>query len=197
MSISLVYETHELQNSTAMLLAEAGYIVNQTFPRQSQWINSTRQQPPAILVIVVNNPDHTLLQQLLTFQEQPVCPVIVIGKQVDATISKSIMEAGVDCCLNLRQLIDQGQHMLTAASIRFQILSRLHNIITNQNNQIESLEARLDERRNIDRAKGLLMRSYDMNEADAYNAMQRMAMDSGNKLSDVAHYLISIDKVLN
>ena len=82
MSISLVYETHELQNSTAMLLAEAGYIVNQTFPRQSQWINSTRQQPPAILVIVVNNPDHTLLQQLLTFQEQPVCPVIVIGNRL-------------------------------------------------------------------------------------------------------------------
>ena len=197
MNISLVYESNEQQNATAMLLADAGFIVNQTFPLASQWAYNTRQQPPAILVIVVTIPEPNLLQQLKILGEQPKCPVIVITSLIETDQMRAIMLAGANSCINMKALNHQIQGVIEAATIHYEIMEALHKTILDLNEQIESLESRLQDRRDIDHAKGLLMTTYKMNETDAYNAMRNMAMDSGNMLGEVARNLISMSKVLN
>jgi response regulator NasT len=197
MNITLVYENHEQQNATALLLLDAGYTVNQAFPLSSQWVYTTQQQLPDMLVIVVNKPGLDVLQQLKNLRERPVCPVIVIAYAAEADITRATILAGADTCITGRVSADRIQSFIEVACIRFELTEGMQKTIMEQKEQIEALELRLNDRRDIDRAKGLLMSSYNMTETDAYNAMRNMAMDSGNKLGEVARNLISMAKVLN
>jgi response regulator NasT len=50
-------------------------------------------------------------------------------------------------------------------------------------------ELKLNERKVVERAKGILMQLRDMNEAEAYHAMRKMAMDRNIRIIDVAQKL--------
>lgn len=197
MNITLVYESTEYQNATAMLLDDAGFTVNQALPLHSPWFQTAKMQPPDILVIAVTRPDQDLLQQLGILKKEALCPVIVLSPHAKADITRETILAGADTCITGKISADRIQSFIEVACIRFEMTRNLIDEINDLKEQIESLESRLSDRRDIDRAKGLLMKSYKMTEEDAYTALRRMAMDSGNKLGEVARNLISMTKVLN
>jgi response regulator NasT len=55
---------------------------------------------------------------------------------------------------------------------------------------------KLDERKIIERAKGLLMQQRNLNENDAYNMLRSMAMQRKIKLFELSNQLIEAAKVL-
>jgi response regulator NasT len=55
---------------------------------------------------------------------------------------------------------------------------------------------KLSERKLIDRAKGILMKSRGMGEDEAYQALRRMAMDRGKRLGEIAQQLIDMAELL-
>jgi two-component system, response regulator PdtaR len=56
--------------------------------------------------------------------------------------------------------------------------------------EIQDLDERLEARKAIDRAKGLLMDRYAMREADAFRFMQKAAMDKRLKMAEVANLVV-------
>ena len=62
--------------------------------------------------------------------------------------------------------------------------------------RLDALERKLDDRRDIDRAKGLLMDRRGMNEAQAYAALRQQAMKQGLKLADVARRILAMADLL-
>ena len=56
--------------------------------------------------------------------------------------------------------------------------------------EISSLEARLEGRKLLDRAKGILMRDKGMSEPEAFTWIQRAAMDNRTSMVEVANRLI-------
>lgn len=197
MNITLIYENHAQQNATALLLLDAGFTVNQTFPLHALWVDTTRQQPPDMLVIIGNEPYVDITQRLKILSQHPVCPVIVIANTADTSITREIMLAGADTCITGRLSADRIQSFIEVACIRFELTQGMHKTIVELQEKIAALECRVNDRCDIDRAKGLLMHSYNMNEIEANNAIRYMAMDSGSKLGEVARNLISMAKVLN
>lgn len=197
MSIALVYESLDYQNSTVLLLDEAGYTVNLTYGLNTAWFNAIQKDVPDVLVISVSEPDGILKQQLANFKEQVICPVIVLANKARIDITQSIVLAGADSCVTGELSPQRMQSLVEISLARFKVTRCRIKKIEKLNKNIESLEARLSDRKYVEKAKGLLMSSYEMNEDDAYNAMRRMAMDTGNKLGDVARNLISMSKVLN
>jgi response regulator NasT len=61
-----------------------------------------------------------------------------------------------------------------------------------QKMRIELVETRraLEERKAIDRAKGILMRAKGIGEEAAYALLRKTAMDQGRKLAEVAAALV-------
>jgi len=197
MNIALIYESLDYQNSTVLLLDEAGYTVNLTYELNTAWFNAIQKDVPDVLVIAVGVPDEKLKQQLANFKEQVICPVIVLANNANIDITQSIVLAGADSCVTGDLSPQRMQSLVEISLARFKVTRCRIKEIEDLNKNIESLEARLSDRKYIEKAKGLLMNSYEMNEDDAYSAMRRMAMDTGNKLGDVARNLISMSKVLN
>ena len=57
--------------------------------------------------------------------------------------------------------------------------------------QVEKLENTLEERKLIEKAKGLLMQNSGLTEHEAFRYMQKISMDSGKKMRDIASLLLS------
>ena len=62
--------------------------------------------------------------------------------------------------------------------------------------ELVATKAALEERKVIDRAKGLLMRAKGIDEAEAYALLRRTAMDQGKKLADLAQALVTAAELL-
>jgi len=62
--------------------------------------------------------------------------------------------------------------------------------------EIERLSMRLDERKLIEKAKGLLMKMHQVDEDEAYTAMRKSAMQSSQTLAQVARNLLQTLEVL-
>ena len=56
--------------------------------------------------------------------------------------------------------------------------------------------AALEERKVVDRAKGMLMKAKGLSEEEAYAALRRTAMAQGRKVADVAQALITAADLL-
>jgi hypothetical protein len=63
------------------------------------------------------------------------------------------------------------------------------------NSQLESARVALTERKTIDRAKGILMRSRRLSEKDAYTLLRQTAMSQNKRIFDVAEAIISMSDI--
>ncbi len=197
MNIALIYDNLKYQNETAMLLDDAGFTVNFTFATDSHWFAAIKEDKPDMLVISVAKPNDSLIQQLKILKDEVICPVVVLANESDHEVVETVVMAGADSCVTGEISIERIRNLIQINLARFKVTCGRLEEIQELNKNIEVLENRLNDRKDIERAKGLLMNSYRMNENDAYNAMRRMAMDTGNKLGEVARNLISMSKVLN
>lgn len=57
--------------------------------------------------------------------------------------------------------------------------------------QVEKLENTLEDRKVIEKAKGELMRTSGLTEQEAFRYMQKLSMDSGKKMKDIATLMLS------
>lgn len=62
--------------------------------------------------------------------------------------------------------------------------------------ELEAARASLNERKVVERAKGLLMAHRQMSEDEAYKALRQLAMNQNKRLVDVAQAVLSLAKVL-
>nr|WP_255429498.1 nitrate regulatory protein [Ramlibacter albus] len=62
--------------------------------------------------------------------------------------------------------------------------------------ELESVRATLNERKVVERAKGLLMAHRGLSEDEAYKALRQMAMNQNKRLVDVANAVLSLADVL-
>ena len=196
MKTALIYDNVKYQNDTAMLLDDSGFTVNLSFSIDSPWFDVVKTDRPDILIISIAVPDERILHQLKMFHELVICPVVVLAYGADESIIEAVIFAGADSCVVGDISVERVTSLLQINLARYKVTRGRLEEIQELNKNIESLEARLNDRKDIERAKGMLMSSYKMNENDAYNAMRRMAMDTGNKLGEVARNLISMSKVL-
>ncbi|MEK7851014.1 MAG: ANTAR domain-containing protein [Deltaproteobacteria bacterium] len=59
----------------------------------------------------------------------------------------------------------------------------------------ERLRKALEERKLIDRAKGILMRKEGLLEDDAYRRIQKLSMDRRKKMAEIAEAIILAEEV--
>ncbi|WP_410016635.1 nitrate- and nitrite sensing domain-containing protein [Sodalis sp. C49] len=62
--------------------------------------------------------------------------------------------------------------------------------------ELAQLRATLNDRRQVEDAKLLLMRHQRLSEEEAYNALRRMAMNQNKKLTEVAAAILAVEEIL-
>ena len=62
--------------------------------------------------------------------------------------------------------------------------------------ELDEMRGKLADRRDIDKAKGILMKRKGMSESDAYGALRSMAMNNNQSIGEVARSLIAAAQLL-
>ena len=78
---------------------------------------------------------------------------------------------------------------LDLAVSRFRALSKLRE-------ELERARAALDERKVVERAKGILMQERSLSEAAAYALLRRAAMNENRRLTEVAQSVVTAARLL-
>jgi response regulator NasT len=104
--------------------------------------------------------------------------------QSDAASTEAAVDAGVSAYIvgGLRK--DRIQNILDLCISRFNAFSRLQN-------ELDRTRSALEERKVIDRAKGILMKAKSLTEETAYAMLRKTAMNENKKIAEVAQSVIT------
>lgn len=108
----------------------------------------------------------------------------------DGAMIEAAVEAGVSAYVVDGLKKERVKPILDMAISRFNAFSRL-------NRELEQARSELEDRRIIDQAKGILMSTKGIPEADAYALLRRTAMNQNRKIVDIAQSLVTAAGLLN
>jgi len=168
MKVAFIYDNLKYQNETAMLLDDAGFTVNLSFSTESSWFDAMKTDKPDILIISIAIPTKKILQQLQLFHELVICPVVVLAHDSDESIIETVIFAGADSCVVGDISVERVTSLLQINLARFKVTRGRIEEIKELSKNVELLEARLNDRKDIERAKGLLMSSYKITKTEAH-----------------------------
>jgi len=145
---------------------------------------------PDVMVIDMESPDEMIFNQLVEVNAQRPTPVVFFADQGESGIIKKAVKAGVGA------FIVDG---LTARKIRPVIelsIERFKEIRSLQTELVET-KNRLEERKLIEKAKGILMQRNNISEDTAYQSLRKLAMEQNKKLVDVARSTIELSELFS
>ena len=145
---------------------------------------------PDIVLIDLDNPSRDALEELTLATAPLERPVALFVDQGDANLTKLAIEAGVSAYVVDGLRADRLKPILDAAVTRF-------NMFRQMRTELAATKRALEERKVIDRAKGILMKAKGIDEEAAYALLRRAAMDQGRKVGDVAEALVSTAGLLS
>lgn len=148
------------------------------------------ERAPDIVIVDLTSPTRDMIEELTLATSPLDRPVAVFADKSDDTMTKAAIEAGVSAYVVDDLRPDRLQPVMAAAITRFNMFRRMRDELT------ETKRA-LEERKLIDRAKGLLMKARGLNEDEAYSLLRKTAMDQGRKISEVAAALVTAADLLS
>ena len=148
----------------------------------------TERQPDVVLIDVAN-PSRDVLEELTLATSPLDRPVAMFVDRSDGTLTRAAIEAGVSAYVVDGLRAERIKPVLDAAIARFHMVAKMRAELT-------ATRRALEERKVIDRAKGILMRAKNLSEEDAYALIRKTAMDQGRKVADVAQALVTAAEML-
>ncbi|SNT72806.1 ANTAR domain-containing response regulator [Paracoccus seriniphilus] len=145
---------------------------------------------PDIVLIDLDNPSRDALEALTLASAPLERPVALFVDQSDANLTRIAIEAGVSAYVVDGLRSERLKPIIDAAVTRF-------NMFRQMRVELAATKRALEERKVIDRAKGLLMKAKGIGEADAYALLRRTAMDQGRKVIDIAEALVTTAGLLS
>lgn len=144
---------------------------------------------PDVIVIDLGNPNRDMLESMFQLSRAVKRPIAMFVDRADTASIEAAVDAGVSAYIvdGLRK--ERVKPILQMAISRFNAFSRMAR-------ELEEARGELENRKVVDRAKGILMKSRGLSEADAYALLRKTAMNQNRKLADVAQSLVTAADLL-
>lgn len=149
-----------------------------------------KERNPDIVLVDMASPSRDMLEELTIASNPLERPVAMFVDQSDDGLTKAAIEAGVSAYVVDGLRPERIKPIMDAAIARFHMFQRMRN-------ELETTKRALEERKVIDRAKGILMKARKIDEDEAYALMRKTAMAQGRKMADVAGAIVTAAGLLS
>ena len=190
LSIVVVEPDRDRAELIAASLAHAGDYNIHTVAESSRLARTIAEYNPDVVLIDVASPSRDALEELALASGPMDRPVAMFVDQSDDGLTKAAIEAGLSAYVVNGLRADRLKPVLDAAITRF-------HMFQNMRKELEATKKALEERKVIDRAKGILMKARGLDEDAAYALLRKTAMDQGSKVVDVAQALVTAAGLLS
>lgn len=144
---------------------------------------------PDIVIIDTESPSRDTLENICVMTMNDSRPVVMFTHDGDKEKIKIATQAGVSAYVVGDIPSERLIPVIDAAVARFEEFKNLRS-------ELNMANLKLDERKVIERAKGLMMRQRQIDEEEAYSLLRNMAMKKNMRLADLSHQLIEAAKML-
>ena len=187
--VLLVNDTDKPIAELERALRDAGHDVVAHATSATGLLKAVHERQPDVVILDVDSPSRDTLEQLAMLNVHAPRPVVMFSADGDEALIRDALGAGVAAYVVDGLSPARLAPVLRVAMARFEQQAHVRQ-------RLDALERKLDDRRDIDRAKGLLMDRRGMNEAQAYAALRQQAMKQGLKLADVARRILAMADLL-
>ena len=144
---------------------------------------------PDVVLIDLGNPSRDVLEEYFAVSRALDRPIAMFVDESDEESIAASVDAGVSAYVVDGFAANRIRSLLDLAVRRFNAFARL---------QSELAEARsaLAQRETIDRAKRILMDSRNLPEPQAYAEMRKAAMQSGQRIADIAAAIVTAHQLI-
>lgn len=140
---------------------------------------------PDVLVCWQPRPAEPFFTALATVQANAPLPVVVFTADPEVEAMEKALEAGVQCWEVQGYQPQRLRAVVQLAQARFR-----HE--RTQREAMADLSSRFEERKLVDRAKGILMRSQQLSEEEAFRLLRNASMHGNQRVGQVSQQIIDM-----
>jgi response regulator NasT len=144
---------------------------------------------PDVVIIDTESPSRDVLDNVCMITKNNTRPVVMFSQDGDKEVVKAATRAGVSAYVVGTIPSERLTPVIEATIARFEETKHLRE-------ELQQTNLKLDERKVVERAKGILMRQRDLGEDEAYKMLRTMAMKRNMKLADLSNQLTNAAKML-
>jgi response regulator NasT len=171
-------------------LSGAGWSEIKALAQMSALDRTVQDFEPDIVLIDLANPDRDTLEHITYVSEASKRAVALFVDQTDDALTQAALNAGVSAYVVDGLNMERIKSVLETAIARFKIMRQMQS-------ELQAAKQALEDRKQIDRAKGILMRQRGLSEDEAYTLMRKTAMGQNRKVIDVAQALVTAADLLS
>ena len=168
----------------AEMLGEAGYEVVGQASNGEQAVEMARELTPDLVIMDVKMPVMDGITAAEEIGAAKICPVVMLTAFSQTELVERARDAGVMAYIVKPFTAADLAPAIDIARSRWTEMKALES-------EIADLGERLETRKQVDRAKGILMKKLKISEADAFRWIQKTAMDRRLGMKEVADAVIS------
>ena len=189
MRVLVVDESAERAEMLRAAMKLAGYEVTASLSSPLALLATIEKVQPDVIVIDTESPSRDVLEHLVVMSQHTPRPVVMFSADGAPETIRAATRAGVSAYVVDGLDKDRIRAIVDAAVARFDEMQSLRA-------QLAEANQKLSDRKLVERAKGLLMKSRSLDEDAAYALLRKMAMDRKLKLSELAQRLVDAADLL-
>ena len=170
-------------------LREAGFTQVARIEETANLLANIYAVDPDVILIDLENPSRDVLEQMFQVSRAVPRPIAMFVDQSDSASIQASVDAGVSAYIVDGLKKERIKPILDLCISRFHAFARLQA-------ELEKTKTALEERKVIERAKGILMRLRQISEEDAYALLRRTAMNENRKIAEIAQSVVTAADLL-
>lgn len=183
LKIMVVDDDEQRGLALADVLRQNGYAVTDLVSNEDDLLCLVMQTEPDVVLIDVTMPSRDTLEQLSTLHRNVPRPVVMFAQADDEETIEQAVRAGASVYLVDGLNRSRVRPVIDVAIAHF----RQHQALRQE---LDEARTSLEDRKHIDRARGLLMERGNLSEQEAFAKLRRLAMDRKMKIGQVARDIV-------
>ena len=190
LTVVVVEQNQERAFAIVDALKESGDVDVSVIGNVSGLARKIAMHSPDIVLIDIDNPSRDMLEELTVASGPMDRPVAMFVSGAAGGLAKAAVEAGVSAYVVDGLQAERIKPVIDTAIARFQVLRQMRT-------ELAETRRALEERKVIDRAKGLLMKAKGVPENEAYALLRKTAMNQNRRVAEVAEALVTASGLLS
>lgn len=170
-------------------LRESGYLKVTIVRDMRNLMRRIVDNDPDVIFIDLENPNRDVLEQMFQVSRCVRRPIAMFVDRSDTDMIEAAVDAGVGAYVVDGLKKERMKAVLDMAVSRFNAFSKLRD-------ELDRARAALDERKLVERAKGILMKEKGLSEEAAYALLRKAAMNENRRINEVAQSVVTAARLL-
>lgn len=177
----------DMQDYFRVILPRLGHTVCAVARNGQELVEQAASHRPDLVITDIKMPDMDGIDAAARICEQAPVPIILVSAYHDPQLIHRAMPEQIQAYLVKPIKQSDLEPALSLAIRRFEQFQALRR-------EAASLKQALEDRKLIERAKGLLMKRANLDENTAFRRMQKIASEKNRKLAEIAQMILTAEE---